>query len=191
MYVHQLHEKYGMCCWQLVLLKKGNLFPNIEIGPIVRITPDQVDICDTNAVKEIHKTNSRFAKTAFYRKIKIGNVPTIFSTTDRDFHTHHRRLLASPISDSSLTRLEPIIVNRIRIAVDKITMELTDHGVTDVFKWWLFMATDIIGELTFGDSFRMLEIGKVSGGLGLDERPETIYANDECRKINTASTWKD
>ncbi|CAI7594756.1 unnamed protein product [Penicillium crustosum] len=139
MYVHQLHEKYG---------------------PIVRITPDQVDICDTSAAKEIHKTNSRFAKTVFYRKISGSNVPTTFSTTDRDFHTRHRRLLASPISESSLTRLEPIIVNRIRIAVDKITMELTDHGVTDVFKWWLFMATDIIGELTFGDSFRMLEIGK-------------------------------
>lgn len=25
------------------------------------------------------------------------------------------------------------------------------------------MATDIIGELTFGESFRMLELGKVSG----------------------------
>lgn len=174
-----------------VIYKKRNLFPNIEIGPVVRIAPDQVDICDASAVKEIHKTNSRFAKTVFYRKISIGDLPTTFSTTDKDFHTHHRRLLASPISDSSLTRLKPIIANRIRIAVDKITMELTDHGVTDVFKWWLFMATDIIGELTFGDSFRMLEIGKVSGGLELDKILETIYTDNEYRKINTASTWKD
>ena len=90
-----------------------------------------------------------------------------------------------------MTRLEPIIANRIRTAVDKITMELTDHGVTDVFKWWLFMATDIIGELTFGDSFRMLEIGKVGGGLEPDERLESTYTNNEYRKINTALTWKD
>ncbi|KAJ5036242.1 hypothetical protein NUH16_004112 [Penicillium rubens] len=139
MYVHQLHEKYG---------------------PVVRISPDQVDICDTSAVKEIHKTNSRFAKTAFYRKLSVGNVPTTFSTTDRHFHTHRRRLLAAPISDSSLARLEPLIANRVRMAVNKITMDLMAHGTTDVFKWWLFMATDVIGELTFGDSFRMLEIGK-------------------------------
>lgn len=175
----------------LFFKKKSSPFPNIEIGPIVRITPDQVDICDTSAVKEIHKTNSRFPKTVFYGKITVGNVPTTFSTTDRDFHTHHRRLLASPISDSSLTRLEPIIVNRIRLAVDKITMELTDHGVTDVFKWWLFMATDIIGELTFGDSFRMLEIGKVCRELELDKILETIYTNKEYRKTNTALIWKD
>lgn len=36
------------------------------------------------------------------------------------------------------------------------------RGVADVFKWFLFMATDVIGELTFGESFRMLELGEVS-----------------------------
>lgn len=39
--------------------------------------------------------------------------------------------------------------------------EIQNRGATDVFKWWLFMATDIIGELSFGESFRMLEAGKV------------------------------
>ncbi|KAJ5514962.1 hypothetical protein N7463_004514 [Penicillium fimorum] len=39
-------------------------------------------------------------------------------------------------------------------------MDLMASGFTDVFKWWLFMATDIIGEPTFGESFRMLETGK-------------------------------
>ncbi|OQE46460.1 hypothetical protein PENCOP_c001G08294 [Penicillium coprophilum] len=138
-YVHQLHEKYG---------------------PIVRISPDQIDVCDISAVKEIHKTNGRFNKTIFYRRLVTGNVQSIFSTNDRQFHALHRRLLASPISDSSLTRLEPLIANNVRIAVNKIKLDLRDSGATDVFKWWLFMATDIIGELTFGDSFRMLETGK-------------------------------
>lgn len=31
----------------------------------------------------------------------------------------------------------------------------------DVYKWWLFMATDIIVEFTYGESFHMLEHGKV------------------------------
>lgn len=123
-------------------------------------------------MKEIHKANSCFYKTVFYPKLSIGNVPATFSTTYRHFHAHHRRLLASPISDSSLTRLEPLIANRVRIAVHKITMDLADHGVTDVFKWWLFMVSDIIGELKFEDSFRMLE--KVRGGFEL-EKKEYLY----------------
>lgn len=40
--------------------------------------------------------------------------------------------------------------------------EMKSRGVADVFKWWTFMATDIIGELSFGESFRMLEHGKVN-----------------------------
>lgn len=35
------------------------------------------------------------------------------------------------------------------------------RGAVDVYKWWMFMATDVIGELSFGESFRMLEYGKV------------------------------
>ena len=69
-------------------------------------------------------------------------------------------------------------------------MDLTAHGATDVFKWWLFMATDIIGELTFGDSFRMLEIGKVCVWKAWAQQ-KTIYTNNSYRKINTALTWKD
>jgi hypothetical protein len=38
---------------------------------------------------------------------------------------------------------------------------MQDRGVADVLKWWTFFTTDVIGELTFGDSFRMLEQGKV------------------------------
>jgi len=39
------------------------------------------------------------------------------------------------------------------------------RGAADVLKWWLFFSTDVIGELTFGDSFRMLEIGQVGHTL--------------------------
>jgi cytochrome P450 len=116
-------------------------------------------------VKEIHKTNSRFLKTVFYRNLASGAVHTVFSTRDTKFHSVHRRLLASPISDSSLTRFEPLIADRINLTVSKIKQELESRGVADVFKWWFFMATDIIGELSFGDSFGMLEAGKVCGHI--------------------------
>lgn len=59
--------------------------------------------------------------------------------------------------------------------------EIQDRGATDVFKWWLFMATDIIGELSFGESFRMLEAGKVINKL---ERLK-IFLTLHRRKPNT------
>ncbi|CAG7922134.1 unnamed protein product [Penicillium olsonii] len=139
LYIHALHQKYG---------------------PIVRVAPDHVDICDIKAVKEIHKTNGRFLKTNFYRKLVSGAVHNIFSTIDPKFHAEHRRLLASPISDSSLTRLEPSIADRVSLTIRRMAEEQDARGAIDVFKWWLFMTTDIIGELSFGESFGMLESGK-------------------------------
>lgn len=48
------------------------------------------------------------------------------------------------------------------MTISRIAEEMQSRGVADVFKWWLFMVTDIIGELSFGESFRMLEAGEVS-----------------------------
>jgi hypothetical protein len=39
--------------------------------------------------------------------------------------------------------------------------QMDTNGVVDVYKWWVFMSTDIIGELSFGESFELLENGKV------------------------------
>lgn len=38
---------------------------------------------------------------------------------------------------------------------------MKSRGAADIYKWWKFMTADLIGELTFGDSFRMLELGEV------------------------------
>ena len=50
---------------------------------------------------------------------------------------------------------------RADLAVEKISLEMQERGAADVLKWWTFFTTDVIGELTFGDSFRMLEQSKV------------------------------
>ncbi|KAJ5667869.1 uncharacterized protein N7477_006439, partial [Penicillium maclennaniae] len=129
-------------------------------GPIVRTGPNRVDVCDINAVKEIHRNNSRFLKSAWYRTLLPNGTENVFSTTDPHFHSTRRRLLASPFSDSSLHQHEGLIEGRVRMAISRMAEENKSRGVADVFKWWLFMATDIIGELSFGESFRMLEAGE-------------------------------
>lgn len=85
----------------------------------------------------------------------------LFTTVDVEYHRRHRRLLSSSLSETSLQALHPIVEQRVTLAVDRMKEEMKSRGATDVFKWFLFMATDVIGELTFGESFRMLELGEV------------------------------
>ncbi|KAJ5087693.1 hypothetical protein N7456_011309 [Penicillium angulare] len=156
-YVHHLHERYG---------------------PVVRTSTTQVDICDVGAAREIHKTNTKFLKSKFYEAIIAKGIENLFNTTDPKFHANRRRLLATPISDSSLSKHQPLISGRVQLAVDKMAEEMKSTGATDVFKWWLFMATDVIGELSFGESFRMLEKGESNDACANYLRQKNQYTKD-------------
>lgn len=114
------------------------------------------------AVKQIHTVKERYLKSPFYKAISAPGVQNVFNTPDIYFHRRHRKLLQAPFSDASLQTFQPAIEQRVRLTIQRMAEETTTRGTADVFKWWLFMATDIIGELTFGESFRMLERGKVS-----------------------------
>ncbi|KAF5878449.1 putative benzoate 4-monooxygenase cytochrome protein [Botrytis fragariae] len=139
LYVHDLHCKYGS---------------------IVRVSPTEVHVSDIAATRKIHNVKSSFKKSPWYRSFTPPNVLNVFNTSDIELHRHLRRLLSLPMSESSLKHVEVFIRRNIDLAVKGITEEMSQRGAADVFKWWMFMATDVIGELSFGESFKMLESGK-------------------------------
>ncbi|KAI1214358.1 putative cytochrome P450 [Annulohypoxylon truncatum] len=134
-WVHALHEKYG---------------------PIVRISPIEVSIQDLKAVQQMYHVKNEFRKSSWYADFNPG-LPNVFSTTDLDYHRRHRRLLAAEISESGLVAHRPTVDSKVRLAVERIAEEMEERGAADVYRWTLYMATDVIGELSFGSSFRMLE----------------------------------
>ncbi|PSN71052.1 cytochrome P450 [Corynespora cassiicola Philippines] len=141
-YVHHLHEKYG---------------------PVVRVSPIEVDFCSVSGAKRIHSFNRPFLKGSMYGVFRSGNdVENLFSTRNLDIHARHRRLLSAPASDSNLENFEHIVESKAQMAVEKIGVEMARNGAANTAKWWIFFSTDVIGELSFGDSFRMLEQGKVN-----------------------------
>ncbi|KAI0854016.1 putative cytochrome P450 [Daldinia vernicosa] len=144
-WVHSLHEKYGT---------------------VVRITPKEVSIQDPNAVQQMYQIKGEFLKSQFYEVFLPGN-KNVFSTTDVNYHRRHRKLLASEISESGLAVHRPTVDDKVRMAIEGMAEEMEKRGATDVYRWSLYMATDVIGELSFGSSFRMLE-----------SREETQYTRD-------------
>ncbi|KAB8067048.1 cytochrome P450 [Aspergillus leporis] len=138
-YVHSLHKKYGS---------------------IVRVAPDEIDICDINVVHDMYKSGSGFLKSAWYDKLTINGVKNIFSVRDPKAHSTRRRLLSSPMSDASLQAMQPTIDANIQLAIQQMRHEMKSRGSIDIFKWWYFMSTDLIGQLTFGHTFQLLERGQ-------------------------------
>lgn len=142
-YVDELHQHYG---------------------GVVRISPSEVAVADLAAVSQIHKIGAGFLKSDFYAKLTPTREPGIFAMQDPHAHAARRKLFARAFSNSSLrTNWESEVRKKTELAVERIRQEAsTAVQGADVLKWWTLMATDVIAHLSFGESFNMLELGKVT-----------------------------
>ncbi|KAJ4252348.1 hypothetical protein NW762_010946 [Fusarium torreyae] len=154
-YVHGLHQRYG----QFETIKLRCVADPVQSGPVVRVGTDEVDICDPTAAKAIHSVKEGYKKAPFY-EILIPGTTNLVNAIDVEFHRRHRRLLSSPLSESSLKTVEPTVDSYMKTAIIGMRREMEERGAVDVAKFWLFMTTDIIVELSFGESFGILENGK-------------------------------
>lgn len=141
------------------LVKNANL--PTKPGPFVRVGPNEVVVADLDAVKTIYSVKETFRKSIFYEHMVAQPVASVFSTADVDDHRRLRRLMASQMSESNLKWLTPTVLSRAELTIQRMKQEMKTRGLIDVFKWGLFMTTDVIGELSFGESFHMLEKGEV------------------------------
>ncbi|KAL7271727.1 hypothetical protein RUND412_005495 [Rhizina undulata] len=136
--IHELHGKYG---------------------PVVRVAPDIVSISHLPSVREIYSVSmaSKFPKSDWYQRF-VGGEPNSFTMTSSVEHRQRRSLLAHGFTSTSLANMEPLIMSKVDMAVEKIKRDVTEKKIpTDVLKWFMMMATDVIGELAFGGCFHALE----------------------------------
>ena len=127
-----------------------------SIGPIVRYAPGHVDISDIGAVQVIHKLEKGYRKSDWYLSLAPPGVWTLMNITDPKMHTLWRRLLGGPFQDSYLQKLEPVVWEKMSVALTKMEHELEQRGCIDVLKWWIYMALDVITELSYGTSVNIL-----------------------------------
>ena len=140
-YVHSLQQRYGSC---------------------VRIAPNEVAISSPAGFSQIHKISSGFTKSQWYADLVGFERPTLFTMVDSRAHGVRRKLLARAFSMTYLRQhWERVVKEKVALAVSKLREESEKEGRTDVLKWWTLMATDVATHLMFGDSFRMIEKGKV------------------------------
>jgi ABC-type Co2+ transport system permease subunit len=74
-------------------------------------------------------------------------------------------MFAPPFSKTELWRnWEAVVGDKVRLAVKRIKGEAgrTEKGLVDVYKWWIFLASDVVAHVVFGESFHMLESGKAN-----------------------------
>ncbi|KAK7927667.1 cytochrome P450 [Apiospora marii] len=136
-YIDELHERYG---------------------PIVRTSPHEVSIKDIAAMQRMYSVKGEFPKTPWYTT--LVNMESVFSTINIALHRRYRRLLSAAMSETGLLRHKQTIDGKVRLAIQRMAEETQRRGATDVLFWSMCMTTDIVAELSFGQSFNQLETGE-------------------------------
>jgi cytochrome P450 len=129
-------------------------------GPIVRYSPFEVDVSDHQAAQRIHRAKDGFLKTPFY-SILITDSSSVFNEIRPEIHRRYKRLLSGEMSETGLKKFLPRIDGKVRLAIQRMEDENKSRGLTDIAKWLMFLSFDVIGDLTFGESFGNLERGEV------------------------------
>ncbi|KAK5128187.1 hypothetical protein LTR08_004078 [Meristemomyces frigidus] len=138
-----------------------------KYGPIVRLAPNRYSIADPSCVRAIYGIGSKFSKSDYYHP--FGNPDTshkdIFSERSNEVHSANRRKQANMYSMTSLKNYEPF-VDRVNSTFFGKLKEFSETGQSfDLFTWMQFYAFDVIGEITIGRTFGMLEAGNDKDGL--------------------------
>ncbi|KAK3499458.1 putative benzoate 4-monooxygenase cytochrome P450 [Neurospora hispaniola] len=172
--------------WLLSVCRRGNRYQRMDelhkkLGPVVRIQPNHVSICDDAAIPTIYGHGNGFLKSDFYDafvSIRRG----LFNTRDRAEHTRKRKIVSHTFSAKSVQQFEPYMHSNLELFVkqwDSMIKNSKNPDKTahlDCLEWFNYLAFDVIGDLSFGQPFGMLSSGADMAEIRSSPDAAPIYA---------------
>ncbi|KAF2094506.1 cytochrome P450 [Rhizodiscina lignyota] len=136
---HQLHQKYG---------------------PVVRYGPNTLSFNHPAALKAIYGHKANVRKSDFYLSFPVA--PGVFSThtaIDRAAHARKRRVMSHAFSEAALKSVEDYVLGHVRTYIQQLAGGTSNAWTEprDVATWSAYLGFDVMGDLSFGKSFGMLE----------------------------------
>ncbi|PVH96874.1 cytochrome P450, partial [Periconia macrospinosa] len=144
-----------------------------KYGAVVRIAPDELSYSSGDAWQDIygHRSSAIIASKGSFEKDKtwytnVGESVSIVTTSDRYLsidHKRFRRVMGPAFSERTLKAQEYLMKRHVDLLISQLHKRVEDKGSVgvDIVRWLNFITFDIIGDLTFGQSFGCLETGEL------------------------------
>ncbi|TGJ80814.1 hypothetical protein E0Z10_g7949 [Xylaria hypoxylon] len=136
-----------------------------KYGNVVRVAPNELSFNTVQAHHDIYSVPSRnkkpFIKDAtFYNN--GDSVKVLFYEIDANEHAWQRKLIATGFSAGALRKQEHVIHQYVDLFVQKMGSLSTASPVVgvDIAEAMLWLGFDIMGEMTFSESFGAVEASK-------------------------------
>jgi hypothetical protein len=138
-----------------------SLLPALSIsltcaGPIVRITPDELHVEDSDYGEYLYSRAVRYDKYEMTAG-RFGNSGSTFTTSDSALHKLRRSALNRLFSKRSILSFQPVIRDKVEILCKTIAQYKDNGRVLAVNKAFSAFAGDVICEYAFGFCYSHLE----------------------------------
>ncbi|XRM43853.1 hypothetical protein ABZX51_007006 [Aspergillus tubingensis] len=126
-----------------------------QYGEVVRYGPDEVSFTTASAWQAIYGPGIELPKPiyAVYSKSGILNA-------NLEDHARIRKAMASAFSPKGIQAQEPILMHYIDQLMKQLRKVARSGQATNITKWYNLATFDLIGDLTFGESFGGLAKGE-------------------------------
>lgn len=126
-------------------------------GPIVRITPHELHIKDPHFYDEIYASSARKREKYAGFVAHFGTPLSMVTTINHDHHRLRRSVLNSYFSKRSVTRLEPIIQEKVRKLAKRFEDASKAGTVVRLDAAYTALTMDIITRYSYGESYNYLD----------------------------------
>jgi cytochrome P450 len=143
-----------------------------KYGETVRVAPNELSFMNPVAWDDIYSNvdganQEAFQKSELWHGNPDGGPASVFTTIDLKEHGRIRRFMDPAFSDRAVLQQEPIIQDYVSLCIKKLQERASPNGSTtvNIVDWFNFTLFDIIGDLSFGESFKCLEKCEFEGWM--------------------------
>lgn len=136
-----------------------------KYGPVVRIAPNELSFNTAASYQDIYGyrqgQHQTFIKSKFYEAGTFSpQAHSIIAERDPIRHARQKKLVSAAFSDKALKSQEGLINDVVDNFIKKIGVQGSGEQGTNLVLWFSLITFDIIGSLSFGESFGGVESGK-------------------------------
>lgn len=143
--IHKLHQRYG---------------------PLVRVSPNEVDISDVDAVQPIYVSKGGFPKAPCYANFDIDGHKTIFSTTDHEYRAPRARAVMPLFSTKNIRENSEAIYECVDRFVERLSEEAAIKQPVNILNLTRSLAVDVVSQYLFQENYN-----------GTSEKGQTLSAS--------------
>ncbi|KAL9619185.1 MAG: hypothetical protein Q9160_006194 [Pyrenula sp. 1 TL-2023] len=168
----ELHKKYGE--FSITDQSKNNLPDQISFpGPIVRFGPNRISVNTAEGLQKIYGAKANTQKATYYHVFNdVFKGDSSLTTIDHSLHAKKKRVVSTALAEKSVQDMEDLVLQNIRKFTEKlgesdeIAKSSTKDGIYSGLEWsipknmtdWCgYLSFDIMGDICFSGSFKMLE----------------------------------